>query len=90
MYIHVPFGHAVFIKKHIGTSSVISDQALMHMCSLGNVFYSRFSSVKQLTFEIYIILSKFYLGLKFQTVISSHQDMEMSLTNVWVMDNMPR
>ena len=62
MYIHVPFGHAVFIKKHFGKSSVISDQATMYMCSLVSVFYSRFSSVKQPTFEIYIILSKFYLG----------------------------
>ena len=33
MYIHVPFGHAVFFKKHFGTSSVISDQASMYMCS---------------------------------------------------------
>ena len=31
MYIHVPFGHAVFIKKHFGKSSVISDQASMYV-----------------------------------------------------------
>ena len=37
MYIHVPFGHAVFIKNHFGTSSVISDQASMYMCSLVSV-----------------------------------------------------
>ena len=41
MYIHVPFGHAVFIKKHFETSSVISDQASMYMFSLVSVFCSR-------------------------------------------------
>ena len=61
MYIHVPFGHAVFFKKHFGTSSVISDQASMYMCSLVGIFCSRHFSVKQLTFEIYIILCHFIL-----------------------------
>ena len=28
MYIRVPFGHAVFMKKHFETSSVISDQVV--------------------------------------------------------------
>ena len=56
VYIHVPLGHAVFFKKHFGTSSVISDQASMYMCSLVGVFCSRYFSVKQLTFEICIIV----------------------------------
>ena len=34
-------GHAVFIKKHFGTSSVISGQAAMYMCSLVSVFCGR-------------------------------------------------
>ena len=85
MYILVPFGHAVFIKKRFGTSGVISDQASMYMCSLVNVFCSRFFSVKQLTFEIYIILC-LILGSrdknKFGEInilneISSHQVMGM-------------
>ena len=59
MYIHVTFGHDVFIKKHFGTSSVISDQASMYMCSLVNVFCSRLFSVKQLTFEMYIVLCQY-------------------------------
>ena len=59
MYIHVPFGHAVFFKKHFGTSSVISDQASMYMCSLIGVFCRRHCSVKGLTFEIYIILCRY-------------------------------
>ena len=59
MYIHVPFGRAVFNKKHFGTSSVISDHALLYMCSLISVFCSRLFSVKQLKFEIYIILCKY-------------------------------
>ena len=67
VYIHVPFGHAIFFKKNFGTSNVISDQASMYMCSLVGIFSSRHFSVKQLTFEIYIIcvilfLSQFYLG----------------------------
>ena len=51
MYIHVPFGHAVFIKRNFGKSSVISDQASMYMFSLVSVFCSRLFSVKQLKFE---------------------------------------
>ena len=43
------------IKKHFGTSRVISDEASMYVCSLVGVFCSRNFSVKQLTFEIYII-----------------------------------
>ena len=59
MYIHVAFGHAVFIKIHFGTSSVISVQASMHMCSLVSVFCSRLFSVKQLTFEVHIFLCQY-------------------------------
>ena len=59
IYIHVPFGHAVFFKKHFGTSSVISDQASMYVCSMVGVLCSRHFSVKQLTFEIYIILCQY-------------------------------
>ena len=59
MYTHVPFGHAVFIKNHFGTSRVISDLASMYMCSLVSVFGSRLISVKQLTFEIHIILGQY-------------------------------
>ena len=54
MYIHVPYGHAVFFKKHFGTSSNNSEQASMYACSLVSVFCSHYFSVKQLTFEIYI------------------------------------
>ena len=87
MYIHVPFGHAVLIKKHFRTSSVISDQASMYMCSLVSVFRSRLFSVKQLTFEFYIILCQYSITVLFRvlkikidlmkvtfwTAISSHQ-----------------
>ena len=59
VYIHVPFRHAVFFKKQIGTSSVISDQALMYMCSQVSFFCSHLFSVKQLTFEIDIILCQY-------------------------------
>ena len=100
VYIYVTFCHA----KHLRTSSVISDQASMYMCSLVGVFCSRHFSVKQLTFEIYIILCQychhsFILVLKIKinlvkltclAAISSHQVMGMSLTKVWVMENIPR
>ena len=46
-------------KNRFGTSSVISDQASMYMCSLVSVFCSRLFSVNQLTFEIYIILCQY-------------------------------
>ena len=46
-------------KKRFGTSSVISDQASMYMCSLVSVFCSLLFSVNQLTFEIYIILCQY-------------------------------
>ena len=96
MHIHVPFGHAVFIKKHFQTSSVISDQASMHMCSLVRVFCSHHFSVKQLTFEIDIICVNVLITvlcsvltikidlvkLTFWTAISSHQVMGMSLKKV--------
>ena len=98
MYIHVPFGHADFIKKRFRTSSVISDQVSMYMCSLVSVFCSRLFSVKQLTFEIDNVLCQysfhsFILGSKNKntfgeiniwTAISCHQVMGMSLTKVWV------
>ena len=91
-------------KKRFRTSSVISDQASLYMCSLVSVFCSRIFSVNQLTFEIYIILCQysdhsFILGSKIKlnlvkltiwTAISSHQVMGMSLTKVWVMENIPR
>ena len=68
----MPFGHAVFFKKHFGTSRIISDQASMYICSLVSVFCSHHFSVKQLTFEIYIILSQYsyhsiILGSKYKT-----------------------
>ena len=69
----------------------------MYMCSLVNVFCSCLSSVKQLTFEIYIILCQYsyhsfkikinLVKLTFWTAISVHQVMGMSLTKVWVMEN---
>ena len=82
MYIHVPFGHAVSIKKqHFRTSSVISYQASMYMCSLVSVFCSRLFSVKQLTFEIYIILYQYsYRAVLFRVLkikpdlVKSHLD----------------
>ena len=45
MNIHVPFGHAVFIENHLGTSSVLSDQDSIYMCSLVGVFCSRHFSI---------------------------------------------
>ena len=42
-----------------GTSSVISDMASMYMCSLVSVICSHHFSVKQLAFEIYIILCQY-------------------------------
>ena len=91
-------------KKRFGTSSVISDWALMYMCSMVSVFCSRLFSVNQLTFEIYIILcqysdysfiqdskSKSKFGeINIWTAISSHQVMGMSLTKVLVMENIQR
>ena len=97
MYIHVPFGHVVFFKKYLGTSSVISDQGSMYMWV--NVFCSRHFSVKQLTSVCVNILItvlfrvlkiKVKVQLTFWTAISSHQLMGMSLTKVWVMENIPR
>ena len=63
----MPFGHVVFFKKHFGTSIVISKQASMHMCSLIRVFCSYYFSVKQLTFEINIILCNILKGSKYKT-----------------------
>ena len=82
----MPFGHAVLFKKYFGTSSAISDQASMFMCSMVGVFFcSRNFIVKQLTFEIVNILItdlfrdlkiKIYLvKFKFWTAMSSHQVM---------------
>ena len=51
---HVPSNHAVF-----RTSSVISDQTSMYMCSIISVFCSRHSSVQHLKFEIYTILAQY-------------------------------
>ena len=76
----------------------------MYMCSLVSEFCSRLFSVKQLTFESYIILCQHSyhslfrvlkinlnsVKLTFWTAISSHQVMGMSLTQVWVMENIPR
>ena len=58
MHIHVPFGHAVIIKKRFGTISVISGQASMYMCSLVSVFCSRLFSVKQLNLKFTSFLCK--------------------------------
>ena len=76
----------------------------MYMCSLVSVFCSRLFSVKQLTFEINIILCQYsyhsciwgsvnkinLVKLTFLTAISSHQVMGMSVTKVWGMENIPR
>ena len=72
----------------------------MYMCSLVGVFCSRHFSVKQLTFEIDIILCQYsyhsfkikmsLVKLTFWIAISSHQVMGMGLTKVWVMENIPR
>ena len=100
----MPFGHAVFFKKHFGTSSVISDQSSMYMCSLVGVFCTRHFSVKQLTSVIYIfcvniLITVLFRVLKikvnlvkltFWTAISSHQVRGILLTKVWVMENIPR
>ena len=45
-------------QKHFGASSLISDDQAS-MCSLVSVFCRRLFSVKQLTFEIYIILCQY-------------------------------
>ena len=58
VHIHVPFDHVFFIKLHFGTSSVISDQALMYMYNLISVLVC--NGAKQL-FEIYIFLPQFSL-----------------------------
>ena len=94
MYIHVRFGHAVFQKAF--RDEQYTDQASMYMCSQVGVFCSRHFSVKQLTFEIYIILCQIFITvlfrvskikinlvkLTFWTAISSHQVMEMSHKSV--------
>ena len=91
-------------KKRFGTSSVIYDQASMYMCSLVSVFCSRLFSVNQLTlkftsFYVNVLITVLFRVLKmkiilvkftFWTAISSHQVMGMSLTKVWVMENIPR
>ena len=91
------------LSKHFGTSSVISDQASMYMCSLVSDFCSRLFSVKQLTlkvtsFCVNTLITVLFRVLKinlnlvkftFWTAISSHQVMGMSLTKVWVMENIP-
>ena len=98
----MPFGHAVFQKAF--RDKQYTDQASMYMCSLVGVFCSRHFSVKQLTFEIYIILCQIFITvlfrvlkikinlvkLTFWTAISSHQAMGMSLTKVLAMENIPR
>ena len=48
-----------FSKKHFETSSAISEQASMYICSLVTDFCSHHFSVKQLTLEIYIILCQY-------------------------------
>ena len=74
-------------SRLIMLSSVISDQASMYTCSLVSVYCSRQFSVKQLKFEIYIILCQYYITvffrvlkikinlvkLTFPTASSSHQ-----------------
>ena len=82
-YIHAPFDHAVFIKYHFGTSSVVSYQAAMYIYSLVSVFCS--CHVFGETAKIWILVK-----LTFRTAISSHQVMGMSLKKVWVMENIPR
>ena len=76
----------------------------MYICSLVSVFCRRLFSVKQLTFEftsfcVDILLTVLFrvlklklnlMNLTFWTAISSHQVMGMSLTKVWVMENIPR
>ena len=93
IYIHVPFDRAVV------TSSVISEQAAMCIYSLVSDFCFRHFSVKQLKFEIYIILCRYsyhcfikgsknknkLVKLTFRTAIPFHQDMGISLKKVWVM-----
>ena len=75
----------------------------MYMCSLVSVVCSRHFSVKQLTFEIYIICVNILttalfrvlkikiklVKITFRTAISSHQVMGMGLTKVWVIENIP-
>ena len=84
--IHVPLGHAVFFKKYFGTSSVISYQASIIICSMVGVFFCSCNfSVKQLTFEIVnIFITGLFRVLKtninlvkltFWTASSSHQVM---------------
>ena len=52
-------GYGIYTREHLGTSSIISDQASMYVCSLVGVFCSRHFSVKQLKFEIYIFLCQY-------------------------------
>ena len=92
-YMHVSFDHADIIKYLFGTISVISDQWSVYSRSLVSVFCSSQFPVKQLKFEMYIILcqysyDRFILGSKnklnlvkstFQSAICSHQTAEMSL-----------
>ena len=69
----------------------------MYMCSLVSVFCSRLFSANQLTFEfcVNILITVLFrvlilkikinsVKLTFWTAISSHQDMGMRLTKVWV------
>ena len=88
----MPLGHAVFFKKHFGTSSVISDQA--SMCSRVSVFCSHHFSVKHLKVTSFcdnILIPALFrvlnlVKLTFWTAISSHQAMGMRLIKVWVME----
>ena len=75
----------------------------MYIYSLVSVFCFCHFSVKQLQFEIYIILCDILIKVlirvlkikqnlvkfTFRTATSSHQVMGMSLKKVWVMQNIP-
>ena len=76
----------------------------MYMCSLVGVFCSRYFSVKQRTFEIYIILCQysyhsFILGSKNKNKFGEINILDCNFLSssygneskkVWAMDNIPR
>ena len=64
VYIHVPFDHAVFFKTHFGASSIFLTRLKCTCAAWSDFSVVATFFVKQLTFEICILLSKFIKGSK--------------------------
>ena len=103
VYIHVSFGHAVFQKafwdKQCNFWSVFNVHMQPGQCFLQSPIFCESDNIWNLHHFVSIFWSVLFRVLKikinlvkltFWTAISSHQVMGMSLTKVWVMENIPR